>query len=184
MRGRLFPVEDDWCEWRQEPALPGVVLVRVAAAPSGRLVLTGLRVEGAPTAELLRSIPVGRIEATANAQLTILDDMVVEAAPPGRRDAPVAREPLVVSAGWEAPDPAHAALRPVRTSRARPVRHRRPDDFYREIARAYLDLAQTSARPAADLAEAHAVPGTTAYRWIKEARRRGFLPPGRPGKAG
>jgi hypothetical protein len=56
--------------------------------------------------------------------------------------------------------------------------------FYRDVARAYLDLAQSSTRPATELATTHAVPVTTAHRWIKEARRRGFLPPGRPGKAG
>jgi hypothetical protein len=184
MRGRLYPVEDDWCEWRQEPALPGTVLVQVTADPRGRLILTGLRIEGAPTAELLRAIPVGRIEAAANAQLSVVDDAIVAAAPPGRRNAPAAREPHLSDDGWEAPDPLRAALR-----RSRPVSMprtgtRRPDDFYRGIARAYLDLAQTSARPAAELAETHHVPATTAHRWIKEARRRGFLPPGRPGKAG
>ena len=25
MRGRLFPTEADWCEWHQDPALPGTV---------------------------------------------------------------------------------------------------------------------------------------------------------------
>jgi hypothetical protein len=34
------------------------------------------------------------------------------------------------------------------------------------------------------LAEANNVPVTTARRWIKEARARGFLPAGRAGKAG
>src|SRR5215207_2159998 len=183
MRGRLFPVEGDWCEWRQDPALPVTVLVRVTADPGGRLVLTGLRVDGAPTAELLRSIPVGRIEAAANAQLSVVDDAIVPAAPPGRQDAPTAREPQLSNAGWEAPDPVRAVLRRTHTPPA-PTGARRPDDFYRDIARAYLDLAQSSARPAAELAEANRVPATTAHRWIKEARRRGFLPPGRPGKAG
>ena len=28
------------------------------------------------------------------------------------------------------------------------------------------------------------VPVTTAHRWVKEARRRGFLPPGRKGRRG
>ena len=37
---------------------------------------------------------------------------------------------------------------------------------------------------ASDLARTHGVPVTTAHRWVKEARRRGFLPPGSPGKAG
>ena len=63
MRGRLFPTDSEWCEWHQEPPLPASVLVRVAADGGGRLVLTGLRIDGVPTAEVLRAIPVGRIEA-------------------------------------------------------------------------------------------------------------------------
>ena len=184
MRGRLFPVDGGWCEWRQEPPLPGTVLVRIAPAAGGRLVLTGLRVDGVPTAELLRAIPVGRIEVAANAQLTIVDDAIVATATPGRRDAPAAREPAVLATGWETPDPSGAVPRRAEGRRTRGPNGRRPDDFYRQIARTYLELAQSSARPAADLAEANSVPVTTSHRWIKEARRRGFLPPGRPGKAG
>ncbi len=39
-------------------------------------------------------------------------------------------------------------------------------------------------RPAVELAEVNGVPVTTAHRWVKEARRRGFLPPGRKGRRG
>jgi len=196
VRGRLFPTEADWCEWHQDPALPGTVLVRVGVGDGGRLVLTGLRIDGAPTAELLRSVPVGRIEAAANAQLTIVEDRVVPAAIPHRPG----REPRAAHDGWETSDPVRAVARPAaragdvpdhRVPDHRVADHRvadgargRPDRFYRDVARAYRDLAQSSARPAADLAEASGVPTTTAHRWIKEARRRGFLPPGRPGKAG
>jgi hypothetical protein len=187
VRGRLFPSDADWCEWHQEPPLPGTVLVRVAVGDGGRLVLTGLRVEGVPTAELLRAIPVGRIEATANAQLSIVDDEVVPA-PPVRLPEHPGRVAEAADGGWDVPDPGVAVPRP--GARA-PVpdsngggRRGRPDGFYRDVARAYLDLAQASTRPVAVLAEANGVPPTTAHRWVKEARRRGFLPPGRPGKAG
>jgi hypothetical protein len=153
------------------------------------LVLTGLRVEAALTAELLRAIPVGRIEAAANAQLAIVDDVIVATASPGPRDFPHARPPSAPAAGWDTIDPALAAARPAnrQARRLRPDAgngRRRPDAFYRDVAHAYLELASESARPASELAETHDVPVTTAHRWIKEARRRGFLPPGRPGKAG
>lgn len=52
------------------------------------------------------------------------------------------------------------------------------------MAAVYRRLAATSPRPVADLARDNAVPVTTAQRWVKEARRRGMLAPGRPGKAG
>jgi hypothetical protein len=187
--GRLFPTSDGWYEWRQEPPLPAGVLVRVAVVPDGRLVLTGLRVEGGPTAELLRSIPVGRIEAAANAQLTVVDDAVVPAGMARHRPSGT-RVPRASELGWDTVDPGRARERPPmppRLSRgAEPSAGRRghPDAFYRNVAVAYLDLAQASSRPAAELAEANGVPSTTAHRWIKEARRRGYLPPGRPGKAG
>jgi hypothetical protein len=182
-------VDGDWYEWRQEPALSATVLVQVGVAPGGRLVLTGLRIDSEPTAELLRSIPVGRIEAAANAQLTIVDDTIVTMAPSRRRLPSGA--PVEDTRGWETTDPDRAVRRPASSpaGTAPPAgaaggRRGRPDVFYRDVARAYIDLAQTSPRPAAELAEAHDVPVTTAHRWIKESRRRGFLPPGRPGKAG
>ena len=59
-----------------------------------------------------------------------------------------------------------------------------PDAFYVAVAAVYRQLAATSPRPVADLARDNAVPVTTAQRWVKEARRRGMLGPGRPGKAG
>ncbi len=192
MHGRLYPIESDWCEWRQDPPLACALFVQVARSDNGRVVLVGLRIDGAPTADLLRSIPVGRIEAAANAQLTL-----AEAGSAARgKDMP---EPAVrvrtrtpapaAGYGWETTDPRRALDRPPAAAApdhngAEVTRRGRPDDFYQEIAHAYLALAQTSTRPASDLAETRAVPVTTTHRWVKEARRRGFLPPGRPGTAG
>jgi hypothetical protein len=182
VRGRLFPVADGWYEWRQdEPSLAGTVLVRVAVGPGGRLVLTGLRIDGTPSAELLRAIPVGRIEAAANAQLA------AEEAPGGTtpvvslRARPVT-PPVAEDIGWEMVEPLLAVVRAAPSQSAR--LRGRPDIFYREVADVYLEYAQASPRPACDLAERHSVPVSTAHRWVKEARRRGFLPPGRPGKSG
>jgi hypothetical protein len=88
--------------------------------------------------------------------------------------------------GWDTSD-ARLVARPTSRRRVRPEQtsgRGRPDSFYDAVAAAYRDLARRSSRPAAELAETHGVPVTTAHRWIKEARRRGFLAPGRPGKAG
>jgi hypothetical protein len=60
----------------------------------------------------------------------------------------------------------------------------KPDTFYQQVAKTYSQLARGSNRPAAELAEANDVPVTTAHRWVKEARRRGFLPPGQKGRRG
>jgi hypothetical protein len=180
VHGRLFPVEGDWYEWRQEPPLAGTVTVRVSVTASGRVVLAGLRVDGAPTADLLRAIPVGRIEAAANAQLVVVDDALVPVST-SKRPRPTG-PPRGSAAGWEAPDPRRAVDRP-RAPASRRMQGR-PDQFYRQIADVYVDLAQATHRPASELASTHGVPVTTAHRWVKEARRRGFLPPGRPGTTG
>jgi hypothetical protein len=60
----------------------------------------------------------------------------------------------------------------------------KPDWFYERLAAVYRSLAQRSNRPAVLLAERNGVPVTTVHRWVKEARRRGFLPPGQKGRRG
>ena len=181
MRGRLFPVTDDWYEWRGETPLAATVLVRVAVGADGRLILAGLHIDGTPSADLLRAIPVGRIEAAANAQLSVIDDEIVASVLRNPRARPLA-PPESADDGWEITDPVRAVPRAHQQEVARS--RGRPDLFYREVADVYLDLAQASHRPASDIAAQHGVPVSTAHRWVKEARRRGFLPPGRPGKTG
>lgn len=175
MSGRLYHLDGDWYEWRQRPALPGSVHVRVEAHDDGRLGLAELRVIGQPTSELLRAIPVGRIEATANAQLTVVDASVVPAPVRRRRRATAGapQPPTPNDTGWERPRPD-----------APTGQGGRPDRFYADVAAEYQHLTRMSRRPATDLADQYGVPVTTAHRWIKEARRRGLLAPGRPGKAG
>jgi hypothetical protein len=58
------------------------------------------------------------------------------------------------------------------------------DDFYRSIAAGYWRFVTDGQPPTAAIAEHLDVPLTTAKRWVKEARRRGHLPPGQQGKAG
>jgi hypothetical protein len=173
MAAHLVALDDDWHEWR-DPAVAGVgdaaggprVRVRVGEGDDGRIHLVELRVDGPLSAELLRSIPVGRIEAAANAQLH-----------------PSAASPFdgewLGAEAWPAPDPAvlPAGLR-------RDATGGYPDEFYDAVAVVYRQLAAASHRPVAQMAGANDVPLTTAQRWVKEARRRGLLAPGRPGKAG
>ncbi|MFY1589123.1 hypothetical protein ACN267_32225 [Micromonospora sp. WMMD734] len=59
-----------------------------------------------------------------------------------------------------------------------------PDGFYRLVAAAYVAAVASSGKPAAVIAERSEVPVATVHRWIAEARRRGFLPPARKGRAG
>jgi hypothetical protein len=157
----LVRLDGGWHEWLDpDPGATGgdaTVRVRLAEGVDGRLHLVELHVVGAVSAGTLRAIPVGRIEAAANAQFH-----------PSAPDRAPRRPPA-------------AAIPP--DLRGNAVRGY-PDAFYGAVAAAYRQLAATSPRPVAELAGANDVPVTTAQRWVKESRRRGLLAPGRPGKAG
>jgi hypothetical protein len=154
------------------------VFVRLKESDNGRLEVRGVRLEGPVGTEALRAIPLGRIEAAANAQLggwgddpTVSEDLV-------RRPT---RPPVRTGESWDqeaaVPVPADAVVG------QRPHRGR-PDAFYAELADEYRALVAVTGRPAVEIAQRRDVPISTAHRWIKEARRRRLLPPGRPGKAG
>ena len=53
------------------------------------------------------------------------------------------------------------------------------DDFYRRVSDAYLEAMMTTRAVAPVLAAEADVPVRTVHGWIREARRRGFLPPAR-----
>ncbi len=59
-----------------------------------------------------------------------------------------------------------------------------PDAFYERVAVAYREMVLTHRNVAVALAEEANVPPGTVHRWVLEARRRGFLPPARQGRAG
>lgn len=151
----LQPHDDGWYEWIDEQPMAVPVFVQVGEADDGRVHVVALHVEGVLSAEVLRTIPIGRIEALANALLH-----PQSANQEWRADARLPDELLFGST------------------------RDRPDEFYATVASTYRHLVTSTARPVAELADANEVPRTTAHRWVKEARRRGMLPPGRPGKAG
>lgn len=55
------------------------------------------------------------------------------------------------------------------------------DAFYKSVANVYSSLAAHTHKPADLMADANEIAVTTVHRWVKEARRRGFLPKS-PGK--
>lgn len=59
-----------------------------------------------------------------------------------------------------------------------------PEEFAERVATYYRVFAAASDRPAKEMAEHSGVPVGTVRGWIREARLRGKLPPGRQGKAG
>lgn len=151
----LRPNDDGSFEWVESSA-DNRVQVHLDQADDGRFHVSRLVIEGSPlSAEHLRSIPLGRIEAAANALF---------------HGDPLASD-----------DQADARIAPhLRTTTSSGY----PESFYDAVAGGYRALVASSSRPIADLAAANEVPLTTAQRWVREARRRGKLPPGRPGKSG
>lgn len=162
--------------------------VRFDLAPDGHLYPTHMIVQAHDADGIvrelrgvdLRSFPLAVIEAEANgpARSTILKRIdrdvkvrFVEAGSRWQRKTPGRMVEVEVGPG---------DVRELKIPTTRPY----PDEFYSEVADAYTATAAQSRRPAADIAAAAGVPVKTVHSWIAEARRRGHLPPGRPGKAG
>lgn len=156
----LIPHEEpDWWTWVDIDG-DGVpdIRVRLGSAEDGRLHVEAVLVEGTPvSASHLRGVPLGRIEAHANATLH--------------------------------PDAADTSDRVAATGVIPPhlfdlSGRGRSDEFYAEVAAVYASLVSETHQPVAVIAEKNQVARVTAHRWVKQARDRGLLPPGRPGKAG
>src|SRR6478735_6281918 len=153
--GHIRSLGDHWYAWSDGVPDGAELRVHATVADDGRYHLDAIGYEGPVSASLLRTIPVGRIEAAVNA--------------------------LARHGAEGAGSRAEARVPPKLREHSVPGY---PDEFYEAIARAYRLLAADSTRPVVDIAEANGVPVTTAQRWVKEARRRDLLPPGRRGKAG
>jgi hypothetical protein len=139
---------------------------------------------------LVRVLPLSRIEAGLNDPSVAeeLSELVPQYGALGG---------LLPRAGWiEEHDLALASVeRPLRQKRRRRRRPpsttvpyetaKKPDVFYREIAQLFSEATARGVRgPASEIAQETGVPVTTVHRWVKEARRRGFLSPaGKRGKA-
>jgi hypothetical protein len=62
---------------------------------------------------------------------------------------------------------------------------REVENFYRRVAIQFLDIKRMGIeRPVARMAEINHRPLKTVQGWVTEARKRGLLPPGKPGRAG
>lgn len=156
----------------------------------GRLVLAGERVDSTT----LRAIPIGRVESLLNpppagvlsppephhlAELAARGHMfpeeigaIDEALSAFLRKKPVAPSGVQVKGRRTRRKP---LTRPDGTD---------PEGFSQRVAAAYREAIETTGAPAPLLAAEADVPVVTVHRWIADARRRGFLPPARQGRAG
>jgi hypothetical protein len=185
-----------WLAVPSEPSAPRF-FVRCHDDGRGGVKITALTIVAPDriTSATLRAVPIGRIEAAINADPELLsvalakDQLdgvlhLLEGAP----EIPMGGKSITVTVGDSAAindsvaaglspgdDPAELPLtRPDRTD---------PTAFYGRVARRYMTLVPKTAKPAPAIAQEAGVPVATARRWINEARRRGLLPAGRPGRA-
>lgn len=159
------------------------------------------------TPELLRRIPLGRIEASVNSgrMAEALRASINDPAPDLRTAARYFQTEVWDGSmdDWASmmlvsQEPGKERYRPksplpidwvpkdepvIDVKLAVPERRPYPDDFYRAVADRYWRLVIAEENPAPRIAAANGVPVTTVHRWVRETRKRGFLPPAQPGKA-
>jgi hypothetical protein len=165
---RLAFEGDGWVGYTP-PGQRYAVRVHVSHKPGpGRWVVDAVQfADFRVTARDLRDFPLGKVEAWVNqlAQQGLVDVL-------NAKMSDTVQFAVEGEATWVPKLP------------AAPARGAKGDDFYRFVGEVYGKAAVVSTRPAAELAKAWEVPVTTVHRWIREARRRGHLPPAEPGRRG
>jgi hypothetical protein len=144
----------------------------------GRFRVVELRMYGEDgiTARSLREVSLGWVEAVINdPESREVLEASFEEDPPDLR--PGVRMEWIYD--LHKPKQQRRALR-LRVPKSRPYE----DVFYANVAERYARLAKEGEQPAKAIAEANDVPVGTVHGWIREARRRGFLPKGRQGTRG
>ncbi|MET7431974.1 hypothetical protein ABZT16_23775 [Streptomyces flaveolus] len=166
------------------PDQPGVRLLALTAEKNGRRVVDQLVIRGADRVDsaTLKSIPIGWLEGVINIDQNARA-LAAEAESSTRLDLALAEVELLV----DEMTAKRTTAAPKSGSKREPLQRPTgtdPNFFYRQVAEAYNDVLRTTSVIAPVLAEEAGVPVATVRRWIQEARRRGFLPPARQGRAG
>jgi len=144
-------------EWEDQPPPEGAdgLRLRWRRDEHGRWVITDLHLSGqALTGMMLREISMPHLQAQRNADVADILAMVDSLPRRERITRPDRADPDALE--W----------------------------FYRDVGIAYKEYASMGRHPAPAIAEEAGVPVTTVHRWVRESRRRGFLPPGRKGQVG
>ncbi len=184
---RLSTGRGGWFRWHDEAGW--TLYARFLPDPAGRFRPRAVYLEAPEGSSVsvtdLAAVPLRRMEAMLNSPGDLADLLRLSSF----QQAPGATTVDEATDRW-AREIGLADAKPAATTRKPPLRitvppgRRRPDVFYERVARAYSWLAEQGNRPAAVLAEVNEVPVSTVHRWVKEARRRGLLGPGRRGGAG
>ncbi|WP_322769648.1 hypothetical protein [Frankia sp. Cr1] len=179
-------------------ALRGTLYVRFVTDVDGRLRPVDLVILGDEESEItsgdLRNLPLHRLTAAVNHK--ILGFFTAPSSPDDVKSAPrraigAQLEGLFDSVSDQMDElegSARAARKAAREGVREPVRRPAgrdlPEDFFQTVAAAYKDAVDKGASPGRLIADEADVSLRTAQGWIADARRRGFLPPARQGRAG
>lgn len=162
------------------PKASGRGLIRVREV-EGRWIVTGLVVLAEEvTSRTLKNLPqLAGIARILNADPDYRDH-VRKAVEPRTRALTGAIERAYEGA------PRRASVKTMQGARPQLTRPdgRDPEGHARRVAAAYVEAVQRGEAPAPALAAEAGVPVATVRGWIREARRRGFLLPGRKGRPG
>jgi hypothetical protein len=208
---RLSYGNGGWVRYESDD-LPCPAFVRFVRADDGRLIPADLFLtdEQGLDAGLIRKVPLGRIQASVNLRPEFVRLKMKRPSPDLRRlvsyfatslrhghehDDWVSRSLASQMGGSDEPMPkmlplSNGSLDPAppldksEAVLAVPTSRRFGDDFYREVAAVYVRVALRVSNPASLIADANHVVPTQVHRWVKVARAKGFLLPGRVGKAG
>jgi hypothetical protein len=163
------------------------VYARVVERPNGRLGIGAIELVSVDDATIdtnvLRRVPTGRLEAAVNrlgAAEELRRRVENDGADTDARDRAARDERAPRDAEGFLSKPPSPSMRRLRIPPGRP----KPDEFYVRVARLYGDLSPHHKQPAHLIAEANDVPITTVHGWLKEARRRGLMSPGRRSSEG
>ena len=156
---------------RPDGGLESIVVVRLAPDSGGNWHPDGALYVMPPTQEKLRALPLRRIDVAVAASPGIREMLAKryeeEAPEPGP-------ELLKALSGYVQPEP----LPPLERPRGRNL----PDEFYETVADRYRDAAARGLNPRTAIASSASVSTDVAGRWVRQARKRGYLPPTEPGK--
>jgi hypothetical protein len=151
--------------------LESIVAVRLRPDADGNWGPDGALYVMPPTQEKLRALPLRRIvmavAASEGLRERLAEGFDKKAPPPGD-------DLLKALSGF---------VHPEFPLLERPEGRNLPDEFYATVADRYRDAFARGLNPRSAIAEAASVSTDVAGRWVREARKRGFLPPTEPGKA-
>jgi hypothetical protein len=137
--------------------------------PTGALVVPGL------TPENIRAVPLRRILLAVEASETFRRNLEKRIDEPAAEPGSDEFRDSFSDWRYEA-----EVLEPLKLER--PKKRNLPDEFYAQVAGVYRAAVLRGLRPRTAIAEAAGVSGEVAGRWIRQARRRDYLPETEPGK--